>query len=257
MKKMCKNCNQVVNEKEKFCHSCGANEFEYITLHSEDEINLKREKIKLEKAERRKQRIKTVKKIFLIFVLINVIFFVIMLILGFCGVFDDDSTTTDGQTSENSITQSINQNPTITCDNNVQNSGPIEISELFSNNLENAEKVLEPQSKAPQDLDAYTRHTYNCVTVICEYGTDNIYSISVDYTNKNTNVEYTVFGLTQNTTRMNWDNALGEMFYQGYDSDGNPVYSYELEYDENTTYDVEITATSDYPDKITVYKYQY
>ena len=95
------------------------------------------------------------------------------------------------------------------------------------------------------------------MTVMCGYGTDNIYSISVDYTNKNTNVEYTVFGLTENTTRMNWDSALGEMLYQGYDSDGNPVYSYELAYDENTTYNIEITATSDCPDKITVYKYQY
>ena len=33
------------------------------------------------------------------------------------------------------------------------------------------------------------------------------------------------------------------------------VYSYQLEYDENTTYNVEITATSEHPDKITVYKY--
>ena len=35
--KMCKNCHQVVNENEIFCHNCGFNEFDYITLQSEEE----------------------------------------------------------------------------------------------------------------------------------------------------------------------------------------------------------------------------
>ena len=173
-----------------------------------------------------------------------------------------ESFSDENEETTNSLTTIVTESqteevPTQNQENNSYYFEPIEITNLFSGSLQNAEELLEPQSKAPQDLEAYTRYTYNCVTVMCGYGTDNIYSISVDYTNKNTNVEYTVFGLTENTTRMNWDSALGEMLYQGYDSDGNPVYSYELAYDENTTYNIEITATSDCPDKITVYKYQY
>lgn len=255
----CKNCggSMTVDETNEYmvCEYCGAKEKIIKT-----EAELRQESI--EKREENRQILKQkskaiwkkIKKIILILIIIDVAFFVIMTILGFCGVFDDESTTTDVQTSEKAITQSVNENPTSTYNNNVQNSESIEIADLFSGGLESAEEVLEPQSKDPQDIEAYTRYTFDCVSVMCEYGTNSIYSISVNYTNKNTNANYTVFGLNENTTRKNWDEALGESYYQGYDSDGNPVYSYELEYDENTTYSIEITATSDCPDKITVYK---
>lgn len=260
----CKNCGgtMLADETNEYavCEYCGAKQkIEKSEAELRAEILKKREQERIERNDKIKQKTKSIgkliKKIILIVIIFHVACFALFLILGFCGVFDDDSTTDNLQTSENSVISDTSESPTSNYDNNIKNSEPIEIAELFNGGLETAEELLEPQSKAPQDMEAYTKYTFNCVTVMCEYGTNSIYSIAVDYTNKNTNVDYTVFGLNQNTTQTNWDSALGEMFFQGYDSNGNPVYSYQLEYDENTTYNVEITATSEHPDKITVYKY--
>ncbi len=91
--KMCKNCHQVVNENEIFCHNCGFNEFDYITLQSEEERKKLQEEKKNIKKEKIKKIIKKVKIIILTIVIIYVIFYAVMLILGLSGVFDDEEAT--------------------------------------------------------------------------------------------------------------------------------------------------------------------
>lgn len=254
----CTNCGgaMLADEENEYavCEYCGAKQ-KIEKSEAEIKAELLRKKAE-EKAKNKETTKKGMKKFLLIFFGIFIIPFVLLLatafVMGIVDAFKEDNEAIPNTTivAEEQIEETSAQNQ----ETNSYYFEPIEIADLFYGGLEKAEEVLEPQSKAPQDIEAYTRYTFNNVAVMCEYGTNSIYSITVDFTNKNTNVDYTVFGLTKNTTRMNWDNALGEMFYQGYDSDGNPVYSYELEYNENTTYSVEITATSDTPDKIAVYK---
>lgn len=256
----CTNCGGIMQTDETneyvVCEYCGTKQ-KIEKSEAEIKADLLRKKEE-QKAQYREEFNKTTKKIrkglmiiLIVFITIIVLFFGSEMVMGIIEVFSEDNEPTTSNTTENIY----NEASTSSYDNDIQYTETIEIAELFNGDLETVEELLEPQSKAPQDIEAYTKYTFNCVTVMCEYGTNNIYSISVDYTNENTNVDYTVFGLNKNTTQTNWESALGEMFFQGYDSNDNPVYSYELEYDENTTYDVEITATSEYPDKITVYKY--
>ena len=254
----CNNCGGAMQADEMnenaVCEYCGAKQrIEKSEAELKAEILKKKEQERIENKDKRKQKIKKFKKTILIIVAVWISLNIIFTLIALLVPMDDDLDYYDKTTIENTTESISNETSTRNYENSFQYVEPIEIAELFNGGLETAEELLEPQSKAPQDIEAYTRYTFNCVAVMCEYGTNSIYSISVDFTNKNTNVDYTVFGLTKNTTRMNWDSALGEMYYQGYDSNGNPVYSYELEYNGNT-YSVEVTATSDTPDKITVYK---
>lgn len=256
----CTNCGGIMqtDEANEFavCEYCGAKQrIEKSEAELKAEILKKKEQEKIENKDKRKQKIKKLKKTILIIVAVWISLNIIFTLIALLVPMDDDLDYYEQTTIENTTESISNETSTQNYENSFQYVEPIEIAELFNGDLETAEELLEPQSKAPQDMEAYTKYTFNCVTVMCEYGTNNIYSISVDYTNKNTNVEYTVFGLSGNTTQTNWESALGEMFFQGYDSNDNPVYSYELEYDEDTTYNIEITATSETPDKITVYKY--
>lgn len=250
----CKNCGgaMLADEENEYavCEYCGAKQK---IEKSEAEI---KEEEKVQQQELKSQNKKKVKKtiliVLIICVVLNIIFFGVLIIWGMIDSSDEDNKTTSNTTAVSE--EQNNETTTKNQESSYYSSEPIEISDLFEGDLKAAEKILEPQSEEVQNIEAYTRYTFNCVSIMCKYGTDEIYSISVDFTNKGTNTKYTVFGLGQDTTQTNWDSALGEMFYQGYNSDGNPVYSYELEYNESTTYSVEITATSDTLDKITVYK---
>ncbi len=250
----CKNCggSMVADENNEYavCEYCGAKQK---IEKSEAEIK-KEEKVKQQelKSQNKKKVKKTILIVLIICVVFNIIFFGVLIIWGMI-----DSSDEDDKTTSNITTVSEEQTKETTTKNQESSyylSEPIEISDLFEGDLKTAEKILEPQSEEAQDIEAYTRYTFNCVSIMCKYATGEIYSISVDFTNKSTNAEYTVFGLGKDTTQTNWDSGLGDMYYQGYDSDGKPVYSYMLQYDENTEYNIEITTTSDTPDKITVYK---
>lgn len=250
----CKNCGGTMladeNNEYAVCEYCGAKQK---IEKSEAEIK-KEEKVKQQelKSQNKKKVKKTILIVLIICVVFNIIFFGVLIIWGMVDSSDDDNKTTSNTTavSEEEAKETVTKNQ----GSSYYLSEPIEISDLFEGDLKAAEKILEPQSAETQNIEAYTRYTFNSVSIMCKYGTDEIYSISVDFTNKDTNTEYTVFDLGQNTTQTNWDSALGEMYYQGYDSDGNPVYSYTKQYDKNTEYNIEITATSNTPDKITIYK---
>lgn len=250
----CKNCGGTMftdeNNEYAICEYCGAKQ-----KIEKSEAEIKEEEI-VQQQELKSQNKKKVKKtiliVLIICVVLNIIFFGVLIILGMIDSSDEDNKTTSNTTAVSE--EQTNEKTTKNQESSYYSSEPIEISDLFDGDLKAAEKILEPQSEEVQNIEAYTRYTFNCVSIMCKYGTDEIYSISVDFTNKGTNTEYTVFGLGQDTTQTNWDSALGKMYYQGYDSDGNPVYSYTKQYDENTEYNIEITATSDTPDKITVYK---
>ena len=255
----CTNCGGIMQTDKTneyvVCEYCGTKQkIEKSEAEIKADLLRKKEEQKAQYREKFNKKTKKIKKglmiILIVFITIIVLFFGSAMVMGIIDSFSEDDESTTSNTTE-SITNEIS---TSSYDNDFQYTETIEIAELFNGGLETAEELLEPQSKAPQDMEAYTKYTFNCVTVMCEYGTNSIYSIAVDYTNKNTNVDYTVFGLNKNTTQTNWENALGEMFFQGYDSNDNPVYSYEIEYNGNL-FDIEITATSEHPDKITVYKY--
>ena len=250
----CKNCGGTMlsdeNNKYAVCEYCGAKQK---IEKSEAEIK-KEEKVKQQelKSQNKKKVKKTILIVLIICVVLNIIFFGVLIIWGMFDSSDEDNKTTSNSTavSEEEAKETVTKNQ----GSSYYLSEPIEISDLFEGDLKAAEKILEPQSEEVQNIEAYTRYTFNCISIMCKYGTDEIYSISVDFTNKNANTEYTVFGLGQDSTETNWDSALGEMYYQGYDSDGNPVYSYTKQYDKKTEYNIEITATSNTPDKITIYK---
>ncbi len=251
----CKNCGGTMladeNNEYAVCEYCGAKQK---IEKSEAEIK-KEEKVKQQelKSQNKKKVKKTILIVLIICVVLNIIFFGVLIIWGMVDSSDEDNKTTSNNTtavSEEEAKETVTKNQ----GSSYYLSEPIEIFDLFEGDLKAAEKILEPQSEEVQNIEAYTRYTFNCVSIMCKYGTDEIYSISVDFTNKDANTEYTVFGLGQDSSKTNWDSALGEMYYQGYNSDGNPVYSYTKQYDENTEYNIEITATSDTPDKITVYK---
>lgn len=149
----------------------------------------------------------------------------------------------------------INLNQTESTTENTTTSAQIEkteISDLFSGDLEDAKKVLGNETEAEKNLDSYTRHTFGDIVIMCEYGTNNIYSIAINYTDDTRN-RYTAFGLDGNSKKTDWSKRLGNELSSNYDSDGDNVYTYENDYKGNT-FNIEITVSDEVPDKITVFK---
>lgn len=128
----------------------------------------------------------------------------------------------------------------------------IEILDLFDG-LEKAREVLGSETQEEKIIDPYTKHTFKNVGVMCEYGTNNIYSITVKYDYENERNMYSVLGVDGNSNKTAWSNTFGDLVCEYFDSDGNPVFSYNAEYNGDA-YSVEITASSEYPDKISVYR---
>lgn len=149
----------------------------------------------------------------------------------------------------------INLNQTESTTENTTTSAQIEkteISDLFSGDLEDAKKVLGNETEAEKNLDSYTRHTFGDIVIMCEYGTNNIYSIAINYTDDTRN-RYTAFGLDGNSKKTDWSKRLGNELSSNYDFDGDNVYTYENDYKGNT-FNIEITVSDEVPDKITVFK---
>ena len=149
----------------------------------------------------------------------------------------------------------INLNQTESTSGNTTTSGQIEkteISDLFSGDLDDAKKVLGNETEAEKNLDSYTRHTFGDIVIMCEYGTNNIYSIAINYTD-DTRDRYTAFGLDGNSKKSDWSKRLGNELSSNYNSDGDNIYTYENDYKGNT-FNIEITVSDEVPDKFTVFK---
>lgn len=150
----------------------------------------------------------------------------------------------------------INLNQTESISGNTTTSAQIkktEISDLFSGDLEDAKKVLGDETEAEKNLDSYTMHTFGDIVIMCEYGTNNIYSIAIKYTD-DTRERYTAFGLDGNSKKSDWDKRFGDELSSNYNSDGDNIYSYENDYKGNN-FGIEFTVSGETPNKITVYKY--
>ena len=150
----------------------------------------------------------------------------------------------------------INLNQTESTSGNTTTSAQIEkteISDLFSGDLEDAKKVLGDETEAEKNLDSYTRHTFGDIVIMCEYGTSNIYSIAIKYTD-DTRDKYTAFGLDGNSKKSDWDKRFGNEISSNYNSDGDNIYSYGNDYKGNN-FGIEFTVSGETPNKITVYKY--
>ncbi len=150
----------------------------------------------------------------------------------------------------------INLNQTESTTSNTTTSAQVEkteISDLFSGNLEDAKKILGDETEAEKNLDSYTRHTFGDIVIMCEYGTSNIYSIAINYTD-GTRDKYTAFGLDGNSKKSDWDKRFGDELSSNYNSDGDNVYTYENDY-KGKRFDIEFTVSGETPNKITVYKY--
>lgn len=119
--------------------------------------------------------------------------------------------------------------------------------------MEDAKKVLGDETKAEKNLDSYTMHTFGDIVIMCEYGTSNIYSIAIKYTD-DTRDKYTAFGLDGNSKKSDWDKRFGNELSSNYNSDGDNIYSYENDYKGNN-FGIEFTVSGETPNKITVYKY--
>lgn len=150
----------------------------------------------------------------------------------------------------------INLNQTESTSGNTTTSAQIEkteISDLFSGDLEDAKKVLGDETEAEKNLDSYTRHTFGEIVIMCEYGTSNIYSIAIKYTD-DTRDKYTAFGLDGNSKKSDWNKRFGDELSSNYNSDGDNIYSYENDYKGNN-FGIEFTVSGKTPNKITIYKY--
>ena len=150
----------------------------------------------------------------------------------------------------------INLNQTESTSGNTTTSAQIEkteISDLFSGDLDDAKKVLGDETEAEKNLDSYTRHTFGDIVIMCEYGTSNIYSIAIKYTD-DTRDKYTAFGLDGNSKKSDWNKRFGDELSSNYNSDGDNIYSYENDYKGNN-FGIEFTVSGETPNKITIYKY--
>lgn len=150
----------------------------------------------------------------------------------------------------------INLNQTESTSGNTTTSAQIEkteISDLFSGDLEDAKKVLGDETEAEKNLDSYTMHTFGDIVIMCEYGTSNIYSIAIKYTD-DTRDKYTAFGLDGNSKKSDWNKRFGDELSSNYNSDGDNIYSYENDYKGNN-FGIEFTVSGETPNKITIYKY--
>lgn len=150
----------------------------------------------------------------------------------------------------------INLNQTESTSGNTTTSAQIEkteISDLFSGDFEDAKKVLGDETEAEKNLDSYTRHTFGNIVIMCEYGTSNIYSIAIKYTD-DTRDKYTAFGLDGNSKKSDWNKRFGDELSSNYNSDGDNIYSYGNDYKGNN-FGIEFTVSGETPNKITVYKY--
>ena len=170
---------------------------------------------------------------------------------------DEDLYKKTKETGEKAGNKSIeiNLNQTESTTENTTTSAQIEkteIRDLFSGDLEDATKVLGNETEVEKNLDSYTRHTFGDIVIMCEYGTNNIYSIAINYTDDTRN-RYTAFGLDGNSKKTDWSKRLGNELSSNYDSDGDNVYTYENDYKGNT-FNIEITVSDEVPDKITVFK---
>lgn len=260
----CKNCGGTMEADETnsyaICEYCGEKQkIEKSEAEIKAEILKKKEQERIELKERLKEKtketekkIKKIVKIILICVIVVVIFYAVMMIILL--VTDDSNNTSETNSAlDIAVSDTIESTTEIASQNKaIEN---IEILDLFES-LEKAKTVLGEETRDPQNIENYTKYSFEDVTVLCEYGTNNVYSISVEYNLENSKNKYTILGINGNSTQSDWDNTLGEMDYTNYGSYGNPICGYNIEY-YGLEYTVEIVSTGNNPDKIIIYKGYY
>lgn len=247
--KYCGKCGNELNDDDQYCPKCST---KFVTYNEEM------------KSEKRTGKNKKKK----------IVLSIVCAIIAIFGIYIA-SNWNDFKTGYNSAVNDINQSSTestssksdklnVSSQKNVDESEKeqsttsaqiekTEISDLFSGDLEDAKKVLGDETEAKKNLDSYTMHTFGDIVIMCEYGTSNIYSIAIKYTD-DTRERYTAFGLDGNSKKSDWDKRFGDELSSNYNSDGDNIYSYENDYKGNN-FGIEFTVSGETPNKITIYKY--
>lgn len=257
----CKNCGGTmqIDETKSYavCEYCGEKqkieksgkeivEDSFNTLLAKsDERQKARAKKRADNREKIKPKLKKVKRIILICVVLIVALYAVLMIIF--SLTDDDSETD----STSSTITSSNLETTIESTSENISKEPIEILDLFDS-LETAKQILGEETEEVKDIAEYQKHTFNDISLLCEYGTSNVYSVSVKYASENAKNNYTVLGINGYSTEADWDSSFGNLYYQGSDADGNSVSNYDTEYN-GKCFDIEVTYSSNNPDMIRVW----
>lgn len=252
---ICKNCGGTMqadeNNEYAICEYCGAKQkIEKSEAELKAEILKKKQQERNEYKEKLKQKTKTsgkkIKKIIIILVSVIVAFYAIMLVLSFCGVFDDnDNTSNNASTNDTSMTSNINESTQAQKE-------VIELLDLFDS-FETAKQILGEETEETQDIEEYTKHTFGDVSILCTYETNNIYCINIDCDSAITKNEYTISGININSSQEIWDSNSYDIMYNNYNIDGDLVCDYIIKSNERT-FTTEIVFKANIPDKIIIFE---
>lgn len=241
--KYCGNCGKQLNDEDKICPYCSAEFVEY-SAEKENQMQLEHKKNK-----------KLSKKVMIPIILVVIIIVAVFLnSSGFMADFKkgyneavSESQTTVENTTENTteLTTEVETETQTTIPNETVS---INVLDLFSG-LEKAKEVLGEETAPVMDVEAYEQHTFGNVKILCIYGTNEIYKITVEYNSPESKSLYKFGEIDGNTTRPQWEEQLGESYYEGINEDEVCVYEYSKDFDGQNYYII-ITATEDTPESI-------
>lgn len=245
--KYCGNCGKQLNDEDKICPYCST---EFVEYSSEKENQMQLEHKKNKKASK-----KVVIPIILVVIIIVVVF---LNSSGFIADFKKgyNEAVSESQTTVENSTENTNENTTspttevaTETQTTIQNeTATINVLDLFSG-LEKAKEVLGKETAPVMDVEAYEQHTFGNVKILCIYGTNEIYKITVEYDSLESKSLYKFGEIDGNTTRSQWEEQLGETYYEGINEDEVCVYEYSKDFDGQNYYII-ITATEDTPESI-------
>lgn len=252
--KYCGNCGIELKDEDKFCPNCAT---EYIEYTPEIEKIQMQEKLDIKKRKKKKIKLTVLGAVIIAIAVIGVSVATQYddLVASYNEAVDDiekmnqEATQESGKNTTNNFEESTQEASTE--ENTTIQNETIELLDLFDS-LETVKQTLGEETEEVKDVEAYQKHTFNEVSILCEYGTSNVYSVSVKYTSESAKNNYTVLDVNGNSTETDWDSAFGNLYYQGMDADGNSVSNYDTEYN-GKWFDIEVTYSSNNPDMIRIW----
>lgn len=241
--KYCGNCGKQLNDEDKVCPYCST---EFVEYSSEKENQMQLEHKKNKKASK-----KVVIPIILVVIIIVAVFlnssgFIADFKKGYNEAVSESQTTVENTTE---ITTELTTEVETETQTTIQNETiSINVFDLFSG-LEKVKEVLGEETAPVMDVEAYEQHTFGNVKILCIYGTNEIYKITVEYDSPVSKSLYKFGEIDGNTTRSQWEEQLGETYYEGINEDEVCVYEYSKDFDGQNYYII-ITATEDTPESI-------